>query len=57
MSGTKSGSFLSQLSPGARLFLGMGIGDAFGSRFENLRRDSIHLEGEEGIYHDKKQIY
>jgi ADP-ribosylglycohydrolase len=30
----------------------MAVGDAFGARFENQRRDAISLEGEEGVYRD-----
>ncbi|MFH0967735.1 MAG: ADP-ribosylglycohydrolase family protein [Methanobacteriota archaeon] len=37
---------LSRYSPGARLFLGMAIGDAFGARFENLHRGRINLVNE-----------
>lgn len=37
-------------SPGARLLLGMAIGDAYGARFENLRRDEISLAGQEDTY-------
>lgn len=42
-------------SPGARLFLGMAIGDAYGARFENKTRGSISLSGEEGIYRDRNR--
>lgn len=31
----------SSLSPGARMMIGMGIGDAYGSRYENIPRTSI----------------
>jgi ADP-ribosylglycohydrolase len=44
--------FLTQYSPGARLFLGMAIGDAFGARFENKSRCTINLTGEEETYRD-----
>jgi ADP-ribosyl-[dinitrogen reductase] hydrolase len=43
---------ISDYSPGARLFLGMAIGDAFGARFENLKRESIDLTNETGIFRD-----
>jgi len=43
---------LAHYSPGARLFLGMAIGDAFGARFENNTRDIISLIGEEETYRD-----
>jgi len=39
-------------SPGARLLLGMAIGDAYGARFENLNRDAIDLHGEEDTYRE-----
>lgn len=38
------------LSPGARLMLGMAIGDAYGARFENTPRTAIDLAGEEETY-------
>lgn len=41
---------LDELSPGARLMLGMAIGDAFGARFENTPRTAIDLAGEEETY-------
>ena len=47
----QSGS-LSFYSPGARLFLGMAIGDAFGARFENQKRKSIDLTTDIGTYRD-----
>jgi len=37
------------------MFLGMAIGDAFGSRFENLKREKIDLTGETGIYRDRNR--
>ena len=43
---------LARFSPGARLFLGMAIGDAFGARFENQKRQDIDLTHEIGIYRD-----
>ena len=46
---------LSDYSPGARLFLGMAIGDAFGSRFENQNRSGISLTGEEETYRDQNR--
>ena len=39
-------------SAGARLFLGMAIGDAFGARFENMDRERINLTHETGIFRD-----
>lgn len=41
------------LTPGARLLIGMAIGDAFGARFENLKRGEINLSGEEQTYRDR----
>jgi ADP-ribosylglycohydrolase len=46
---------IANYSPGARLFLGMAIGDAFGARFENLKRGSIDLTGETGTYRDRNR--
>ncbi len=44
---------LGSISPGARLLLGMAMGDAFGARFENLQRGDIRLDGEIGVYQGK----
>lgn len=43
---------MAHYSPGARLFLGMAIGDAFGARFENLPRGEIDLTHEVGTYQE-----
>ena len=42
-------------TPGARLLLGMAIGDAFGARFENLKRGEIQLADQEGVYQGRNQ--
>lgn len=42
-------------TPGARLLLGMAIGDAFGARFENLKRGKIQLIDQAGVYQGKNK--
>lgn len=46
---------LETLTPGARLLLGMAIGDAFGARFENLKRAEITLSHEEELYRERNR--
>ncbi|HWQ65934.1 MAG TPA: ADP-ribosylglycohydrolase family protein [Methanospirillum sp.] len=43
------------MTPGARMMLGIAIGDAFGARFENQVRESVTLDGEERTYHTRNQ--